>query len=127
MPPRSRATCARWSSAGWVTLGAGDDARSRRVEATAKGREKRQEAQRRWRVAQESLNQRLGTQRVLALHALLDECQELLAELPAKRPRAAASTGSAFPPAYMAVAFHRPAPSGSAAWLMRRSTTMRIT
>ncbi|GAB3764095.1 MarR family transcriptional regulator [Ramlibacter monticola] len=73
--------------AGWVTLGAGEDARSRRVEATAKGREKRQEAQRRWRVAQESLNQRLGTQRVLALHALLDECQELLADLPAEEDR----------------------------------------
>ena len=70
-------------AAGLVTLGAGADARSRRVEATAAGREKRQDAQRRWRVAQESLNQRLGVRRVGALHALLDECQELLAELPA--------------------------------------------
>ena len=68
--------------AGLVTLGAGPDARSRRVEATTAGREKRQEAQRRWRVAQESLNGRLGVQRVLALHALLDECQALLADGP---------------------------------------------
>src|SRR4051794_35917168 len=65
--------------AGLLTLGAGADARSRLVEATAAGRAKRQEAQRRWRVAQESLNMRLGAQRVVALHALLDECQDLLA------------------------------------------------
>jgi DNA-binding MarR family transcriptional regulator len=68
--------------AGLLTLDAGPDARSRLVNVTAAGREKRQEAQRRWRVAQESLNQRLGPQRVVALHALLDECQDLLADLP---------------------------------------------
>ena len=67
---------------GLVTLGAGSDARSRHVEATAAGRAKRQEAQRRWRVAQEALNARLGTDRVLALHALLDDCQALLADGP---------------------------------------------
>jgi hypothetical protein len=32
-------------------------------------------------VAQEALNQRLGAQRVVALHALLDECQDLLADV----------------------------------------------
>ena len=69
-------------SAGLLALEPGPDARSRLVSATAAGREKRQEAQRRWRVAQESLNERLGTQRVLALHTLLDECQDLLADLP---------------------------------------------
>ena len=68
--------------AGWVTLDAGPDARSRFVNATAAGRAKRQEAQRRWRVAQESLNRRLGSARVLALHALVDECQDLLSDLP---------------------------------------------
>lgn len=68
--------------AGWVVQGAGADARSRLVEATPAGRIKRQEAQRRWRVAQESLNERLGSERVVALHALLDECQDLLADLP---------------------------------------------
>ena len=68
--------------AGWVTLDAGPDARSRFVNATAAGRAKRQEAQRRWRVAQESLNRRLGNARVLALHALVDECQDLLSDLP---------------------------------------------
>jgi DNA-binding MarR family transcriptional regulator len=68
--------------AGLLALAPGPDARSRVVSATPAGRDKRQEAQRRWRVAQESLNQRLGRQRVIALHALLDECQDLLADLP---------------------------------------------
>jgi len=67
---------------GLLALEPGPDARSRLVSATPAGREKRQEAQRRWRVAQESLNGRLGTGRVLALHALLDECQDLLADFP---------------------------------------------
>lgn len=69
-------------AAGLLVQEAGPDARSRHVRATDAGREKRVEAQRRWRVAQEALNQRLGVQRVAALHALLDECQELLADLP---------------------------------------------
>jgi DNA-binding MarR family transcriptional regulator len=69
-------------AAGLLLLQPGPDARSRLVSATPAGREKRSEAQRRWRVAQESLNQRLGAQRVVALHALLDQCQELLADLP---------------------------------------------
>jgi DNA-binding MarR family transcriptional regulator len=69
-------------AAGLLTLRPGADARSRLVEATDAGRARRQEAQRRWRVAQEALNQRLGVQRVVALHALLDECQDLLADLP---------------------------------------------
>jgi DNA-binding MarR family transcriptional regulator len=68
--------------AGLLVLKPGPDARSRLVSATPAGREKRQEAQRRWRVAQESLNERLGMRRVVALHALLDECQDLLADLP---------------------------------------------
>ncbi|MDB5856815.1 MAG: transcriptional regulator, MarR family-like protein [Ramlibacter sp.] len=65
-------------SSGYVTLDPGPDARSRLVNATQAGRDKRQEAQRRWRVAQESLNESLGAARVMALHALLDECQDLL-------------------------------------------------
>ncbi|MBP7565810.1 MAG: winged helix-turn-helix transcriptional regulator [Burkholderiaceae bacterium] len=64
---------------GWVVLEPGADARSRLVSATDAGRAKRAEAQRHWRTAQESLNQQLGAQRVMALHALLDECGDLLA------------------------------------------------
>ncbi len=56
----------------------GADARSRLVVATDSGQLKRAEAQRRWRAAQEQLNQILGVERVLALHALIDEALELL-------------------------------------------------
>ena len=65
-------------AAGWLTLEAGADGRSRIVNITDAGREKRQEAQRRWRVAQEGINAVLGAQRVVALHALVDECLDLL-------------------------------------------------
>jgi len=65
--------------AGWVELGPGEDQRSRLVSVTPAGREKRQEAQRRWRAAQEGINQILGPQRVVELHALLDDCMALLA------------------------------------------------
>jgi DNA-binding MarR family transcriptional regulator len=68
--------------AGWLTLGPGADNRSRLVSATEAGREKRTEAQRRWRVAQEGINQALGPRRVVQLHELLDECMELLSPLP---------------------------------------------
>ena len=68
--------------AGWITLDPGADARSRLVNATDAGRDKRQEAQRRWRVAQEGINQMLGPRRVVELHAMLDECMDLLAPLP---------------------------------------------
>lgn len=67
--------------AGWLVLGAGLDGRSRLVSITESGREKRQEAQRRWRVAQDGLNERLGIERVLALHALIDDALELLSPL----------------------------------------------
>jgi DNA-binding MarR family transcriptional regulator len=59
---------------GWLKIGAGDDARSRRVEATEAGHAKRAEGQRAWKEAQMALNQRLGVERVAALHELLDSC-----------------------------------------------------
>ena len=69
-------------AAGWLSLDAGTDGRSRLVSITQAGREKRQEAQRRWRVAQEGINQTLGARRVVELHGLIDECLELLSPLP---------------------------------------------
>ncbi|MBS0318700.1 MAG: winged helix-turn-helix transcriptional regulator, partial [Proteobacteria bacterium] len=63
---------------GWLTVGAGDDARSRLVEATAAGHAKRAEGQRAWKAAQMALNERLGVERVAALHELLDACIECL-------------------------------------------------
>ena len=64
--------------AGWVTLDAGADGRSRLAQATDAGRDKRAEAQRRWRVAQEGVNAVLGPERVIALHALIDEAMACL-------------------------------------------------
>ena len=69
--------------AGWLDLSAGDDGRSRSVSITPAGRDKRTEAQRHWKAAQEGLNQLLGVERVLALHALVDDSLEKLAPLPA--------------------------------------------
>lgn len=69
-------------AAGWLTLEAGSDGRSRLVSITDSGREKRVEAQRRWRVAQEGINQMLGVEQVRALHALIDASLERLSPLP---------------------------------------------
>jgi len=65
-------------AAGWLALNPGADGRSRLVEATDAGRGKRVEAQRRWRVAQEDINALLGPDRVMALHALIDEAMRCL-------------------------------------------------
>jgi DNA-binding MarR family transcriptional regulator len=59
---------------GWVQVHAGDDARSRVIEATDAGRALRAQAQKAWKRAQLALNQRLGTAQVAALHLLLDDC-----------------------------------------------------
>lgn len=65
---------------GWLTVGAGEDARSRHVETTPAGEAKRAEGQRAWKAAQTALNDRLGKERVVALHTLLDACLECLDE-----------------------------------------------
>ncbi len=66
-------------AAGWLVVTPGPDARSRLIEATEAGRAKRAEAQRRWKVAQERVNQLLGAAGVLRLHAELDDAQQALA------------------------------------------------
>ncbi len=63
---------------GWLEMAPGADARSRWVSITAAGRAKRSEAQRLWKQAQLGVNERLGKERVAYLHALLDECTDLL-------------------------------------------------
>jgi DNA-binding MarR family transcriptional regulator len=55
-----------------------DDARSRLVVATPAGHELRAKAQRAWKQAQLALNDKLGVERVAALHTLLDECRTLM-------------------------------------------------
>jgi len=67
-------------AAGWVAIGPGVDGRSRVVTATDTGRAKRAEAQAEWKRAQLALNERLGIDKVLQLHALLDECLGLMCD-----------------------------------------------
>jgi DNA-binding MarR family transcriptional regulator len=67
---------------GWVAIGPGADGRSRHVTLTAKGRAKRSEAQRAWKRAQLALNAQLGSDRVVELHALIDDCLAALAAEP---------------------------------------------
>ena len=63
-------------SQGWLRMGPGEDARSRLIEATKEGHAKRSEAKREWKRAQLALNERLGAERVAALHALIEKCME---------------------------------------------------
>ena len=63
---------------GVLIVRAGDDARSRLVEATPEGIARQAEASAAWKAAQAALDQRLGDERVAALHALLDACIECL-------------------------------------------------
>jgi DNA-binding MarR family transcriptional regulator len=70
-------------AAGWLELSAGEDGRSRSIWITDAGRDKRAEAQRHWKAAQEALNQSLGLERVRKLHALVDDSLARLAPLPA--------------------------------------------
>jgi DNA-binding MarR family transcriptional regulator len=65
-------------AAGWLELSAGEDGRSRSVGITPSGRDKRAEAQRHWKAAQESLNRQLGIDTVRTLHALVDMSLERL-------------------------------------------------
>src|SRR5260370_40694256 len=65
---------------GWLRLGPGDDARSRRIGATQEGHAKRSEAKRECKRAQLALNARLGAKQVAALHSLIERCMEDLTE-----------------------------------------------
>jgi DNA-binding MarR family transcriptional regulator len=66
---------------GWVEQGPGEDARSRLVSATDAGRAKRTEGQKAWKQGQLALNERLGPERVAALHTLIDDCLQQLDDL----------------------------------------------
>ena len=61
---------------GLLSFSAGADARSRLVQATADGVALREQAQKAWKRAQLALNRQLGSDRVAALHELLDGCIE---------------------------------------------------
>lgn len=65
---------------GLLKIGAGNDARSRLVQATEAGKAKQAEGRSAWETAQKTLNVRLGVERVAALHVLLDACIESLSD-----------------------------------------------
>ena len=65
---------------GWVTVGPGEDGRSRLVRITSIGREKRAQSQREWKLAQLAFNERVGEELVGRLHAIIDECLEHMNE-----------------------------------------------
>ena len=66
-------------TAGWVAVRAGDDARSNALALTTAGRRKRDAAQALWKKAQLQLNQTVGVDDVIALHALVDRMSDALA------------------------------------------------
>jgi DNA-binding MarR family transcriptional regulator len=57
---------------GWLTVGEGENARSRLIDVTDAGRALRIKAQRAWKAAQTAMNHQLGLEQVSALHDLLD-------------------------------------------------------
>jgi DNA-binding MarR family transcriptional regulator len=61
------------ADAGLVTVAPGEDARSRVVSVTARGRDAWSRARELWRRAQDEVNRALGDEQVAALHATLDE------------------------------------------------------
>lgn len=61
-------------AAGWIAVRPGTDGRSHQLAVTPDGVVKRAQAQVLWLGAQQALNRRLGEARVVALHALLDDC-----------------------------------------------------
>jgi DNA-binding MarR family transcriptional regulator len=70
--------------AGWVTLSPGSDGRSRQVQITPAGADKRACALQYWRQAQDGLNQTLGPARVAALHSLIQDALVLLSPVDAE-------------------------------------------
>lgn len=58
---------------GWLVQGPGADARSRVITITGPGNARRREARRHWKRAQAELTDKLGEERVHALHRLIDE------------------------------------------------------
>jgi DNA-binding MarR family transcriptional regulator len=63
---------------GWCDQGPGADARSRSISITPAGRDKQAQAKAHWKRAQQSLNQRLGEEQVVALHAMIEQVQAAL-------------------------------------------------
>lgn len=67
---------------GWVVMDSGTDQRSRLIRATETGVAQQALAQKAWKRAQLSFNERLGNDLVVRLHAVLDECLQALRATP---------------------------------------------
>jgi DNA-binding MarR family transcriptional regulator len=65
-------------AAGWLAQDAGPDGRTRSVTITDAGRDKHAQAHRCWKAAQLKVDALLGSERVAALHAVIDDCTALL-------------------------------------------------
>ncbi len=76
-------------SAGWVAVHAGDDARSHALSLTTSGHKKRTQAQSLWKQAQLQLNDTVGVNNVIALHALIDGMTDALSAEPIEAKSAA--------------------------------------
>lgn len=63
---------------GWLTIGRGEDERSRLIAATHEGQKIRSKGQKAWKDAQISLNDLLSIERVFAIHELLDSSIAIL-------------------------------------------------
>ena len=84
-------------TAGWVAVRAGDDARSNALALTAAGRRKRSEAQGLWKKAQLQLNDTVGVDDVIALHALIDRTSAALAnDTTGRQERSMSNTASRY-------------------------------
>ena len=67
---------------GWITVGPGNNGRSRLVSITDLGRDKRAESKREWKRAQLTFNSLMGEELVSRLHAVIDECLLHMNETP---------------------------------------------
>jgi DNA-binding MarR family transcriptional regulator len=63
-------------AAGLISVAPGADARSHAVAITESGSNKRKDAQRYWKAAQDGLDALLGVENVTAMHALIERCLE---------------------------------------------------
>jgi len=68
------------ADAGMLQVSRGEDGRSNQVRITRAGLQLRTLARRRWQQAQDAFDRAVGTERVAALHELIDTCQRLLVQ-----------------------------------------------
>jgi DNA-binding MarR family transcriptional regulator len=63
---------------GWVNRVSGNDARTRVVAITPEGKNKQAQTHQLWELAQSKINAKIGIERTLLLHAMIDACTATL-------------------------------------------------